>query len=199
MQELSHSFMFFCAGDSTGQGPSNVLENNYGAIFGISVGALVVTIVMCMSIIFILDRVFRVISKEDRQEGLSPADSGQDKTGSLRFVRQHVQGIQIAAVQEEEGNASTSAPHHNLTSVASGSRHLATGINIFSGIRHHSSSALSASHDSTNVIVNYKRHSSASAIISGNRHYSGGVPSDSHCCTTIAEVHQNPTFENTAL
>ena len=192
-------FHSLCAVDT--EGPSNLLENNYGAIFGISVGALVVTIVVCMSLIVILDRIFRVISKGDDQQEMNSAGPDQDQSGSLRFVRQHVRDSHFTAVREEEENASTSMPQHNITSVASGGHHYVTGINIFSGIRHHSASALvDSSYNSTDFVKNYRRHNSAIAV-GGSGHHSGGsvsVASDSHC-TAIAEVHQNPTFEDTVL
>ena len=179
--------------DPTQQRPSHVLGNNYGAIFGISAGALVVVIVMCMSIIFILDRIARVFLKEDYQVhvSLSSTGSNKDKAGSGRLVGCQVHGNQIAAVQEEEGNACTNDPHQNSTNVASGSRHQLT--NVASGNRHKSTSVLSDNHYNPTTGINYKRHHSTGTIGGSHRSLTG-VASDSHCCTTIAEVHQNPTF-----
>ena len=102
-----------------------------------------------------------------------------------------VHGNQIAAVQEEEGNACTNDPHQNLTNVASGSRHQLT--NVATGNRHKSTSVLSDNHYNPTTGINYKCHHSAGAIGGSHRSLTG-VASDSHCCTTIAEVHQNPTF-----
>lgn len=187
--------MFSCtftpyAGGSAGQRPSSGLDgNNYGAIFGISVGALIVVIVMCMSITLILDRIARVILKEDNhlRGDMASTGSREEKAGSLSFVGCHIRGNQVATVEEEEENISASDPH-NSTNVASGNRHLSS---------HKSTSALEDKPYSwPTAVINYKRHHSAGTL-GGSHHDLTGAMSGSHICTSIAEVHQNPTFLDT--
>lgn len=180
---------------SNEESPPDVLSaTDYGAILGISLGAMVFIIVTCMSIIVILDKISRVCLKEDHQlpTALTSTGSSEEKTGSLRLVGDHTYDNPIVTVHEEEENASSSESQQNSTDVASGNDQGLTSVT--SGYsRHHSTSVLSSS---PTAVSNYKRYHSAGAL-HDSCHYLTSGTSDSHFRFVMAEMHQNPTFEDT--
>ena len=181
---------------SNEQSPSNVLSaTNYGIIFLISIAALVFIIVMCMSIIVILDKISRVCLNEDHKlpTALTSTGSSEEKTGSSRLVGHHTYDNPIATVHEEEENASRSESQQSTTDVANDNAQGLTGV-TGGYSRHQSTSVLSSSTYSPTAVSNYKRYHSAGALRDSCRYLTSGT-SDS--LFVMAEVHQNPTFVDT--